>query len=87
MIVASNRRAEALFCQPPGCLLGLMAGDVLPEALLQLLQTVSSGDDVQLDGGIVTLNEGASMHVLMSTMGDTSQSKGIIMALSPLKGS
>ncbi len=87
MIVASNRRAEALFCQPPGCLLGLMASDVLPEALLQLLQTVYPGDLVQFDGGIVTLNEGVSMHVLMSTMGGISQSKGIIMVLSPLKES
>jgi response regulator RpfG family c-di-GMP phosphodiesterase len=88
MIVASNRRAEALFCQPPGtCLLGLMAGNVLPEALLQLLQDTSSDNFVQLDGGVVTLNEGASMHVLISTMGEISQSKGIVMLLSPLKES
>ncbi|MFZ2406900.1 MAG: response regulator [Methylobacter sp.] len=86
MIVASNRRAEALFCQPLGsCLLGLMAGDALPEVLLQLLQKVYPGDLVQLDGGIVTLNEGVSMQVLISTMGDLSQSKGVIMVLSPLK--
>lgn len=86
MIVTSNRRAEGLFCQPPGtCLIGLMAGDVLPEALLQLLQKVHPGDLVQLDGEIVTLNEGVSLHVLMNTMGDISQSKGIIMVLSPLK--
>ena len=83
MIVVSNRRAEALFCQPL-CLLGLMADDVLPEALLQLLQ--NPGNFVQLDGGIVTLNESVSVHVLMSTMGDSSQAKGIIMVLSPLKG-
>jgi response regulator RpfG family c-di-GMP phosphodiesterase len=88
MIVASNRRAETIFCQPSGtCLLGLMADDVLPEVLLQLLQKIYSGDLVQLDGGIVTLNEGVSMQVLMSTMGDGSQSKGVIIVLSPLKES
>jgi response regulator RpfG family c-di-GMP phosphodiesterase len=88
MIVASNRRAEALFCQPLGsCLLGLMADDALPEVLLQLLQNVYPGDLIQLDGGIVTLNEGVSMQVLISTMGDLSQSKGVIMVLSPLKES
>lgn len=88
MIVASNRRAETIFGQPPGtCLLGLMAGDVLPDALLQLLQKVYHGDLVQLDGGIVTLNESVSMHVLISAMGDISQSKGVIMVLSPLKES
>ncbi len=85
MIVASNRCAEAIFCQP-GCLLGLMADDVLPEALLQLLQNTYSGNFVQLDGGVVTLNEGVSVHVLISSMGDISQSKGIIIVLSPLKG-
>ncbi|MDO9422676.1 MAG: response regulator [Methylobacter sp.] len=88
MIVVSNRCAEALFDQPPGtCLLGLMAGDVLPEALLQLLQDTYSGNFTQLDGGIVTLNKGVSMQVLISTMGDVSQSKGIIIILSPLKES
>ena len=88
MIVASNRRAEAILCQPPGtCLLGLMAGDVLPEVLLQLLQNTYSDNFVQFDGGIVTLNEDVSMQVLMSAMGSISQSKGIIMALSPLKES
>ena len=88
MIVASNRRAEALFCQPPGiCLLGLMADNVLPDVLLQLLQDTYSGNFVQLDGGVVTLNEGVSMHVLVSAMGDISQSKGIVMVLSPLKES
>lgn len=86
MIVTSNRRAEGLFCQPPGtCLIGLMAGDVLPEALLQLLQKVHPGDLAKFDGEIVTLNEGISIHVLLNTMGDISQSKGIIMVLSPLK--
>jgi len=88
MIVVSNRCAEALFCQAPGtCLLGLMAGNVLPETLLQLLQDNLSGNFAQLDGGVVTLNEGVSMHVLISAMGDSSQSKGIIMVLSPLKES
>ncbi len=88
MIVASNRKAEAMFCQPPcACLFGLMADDVLPEALLQLLQTIYPGDLVQFDGGIVTLNEGVSMHVLISTMGNISQSKGIILVLSPLQES
>ncbi|MDO9047369.1 MAG: response regulator [Methylobacter sp.] len=87
MIVASNRRAEALFCQPPGCLLGLMAGDILPEALLQLLQNTCSDNFVQLDGGVVALSEDVSMHVLVSAMGNISQSKGIIMVLSPLKQS
>jgi len=87
MIVVSNRCAEALFCQAPGtCLLGLMAGNVLPETLLQLLQDNLSGNFAQLDGGVVTLNEGVSMHVLISAMGDSSQSKGIIMLFSPLKG-
>lgn len=87
-IVVSNRCADAIFCQAPGaCLLGLMAGDCLPEALLQLLQDTHSGNCAQLDGGIVTLNKGVSMHVLMSKMGETSQSKGIIMVLSPLKRS
>lgn len=86
MIVASNRCAEEIFCQPPGtCLLGLMAGDVLPEVLLQLLQNLYPSDLVQLDGGIITLNEGVSVHVLIDTMGDISQSKGTIIVLSPLK--
>ncbi|MFI3155619.1 MAG: response regulator [Methylococcaceae bacterium] len=86
MIVAANRRAEALFCQPSdSCLLGLIASNVLPEALLQLSQSTYSGNSVQLDSGIVELNEEVSMHVLVSAMGDASQSKGIIMILSPLK--
>jgi response regulator RpfG family c-di-GMP phosphodiesterase len=85
MIVASNRCSDALFCQSPACLLGLKADDILPEALLQLLQTVSSGGLVQFDAGVVALNEGVSMHVLMIKMGNTSRSKGIIMVLSPLK--
>ena len=86
MIVASNRRAEALFCQPRGiCLFGLMTTDILPEALLQLLPNTYSGHFVQRDGGIVRLNESVSVHVLMCAMGDTSQSKGIIMVLSPLR--
>jgi response regulator RpfG family c-di-GMP phosphodiesterase len=88
MIVASNRRAEAIFCQPPGgCLLGLMVDDVLPEALLQLLQDTYSGKFIPPDGGVVMLNEGVSMQVLMSAMGDISQSKGIIIVLSPIKQS
>lgn len=86
MIVASNRRAEEIFCQPAGiCLLGLMAGDVLPEVLLQLLQNLYPGDLVQLDGGVITLDEGVCVHVLINSMGDISQSKGIIIVLSPLK--
>ncbi|HEY8035189.1 MAG TPA: response regulator [Methylobacter sp.] len=86
MIVVANRRAEEIFCQPPcTCLFGLMAGDVLPEVLLQLLQTVYPDDVVQIDGGIVTLNEDISMHVLISSMGDISQSKGIIIILSASK--
>jgi len=88
MIVASNRRAEEIFCQPMGtCLLGLMAGDALPEVLLQLLQKLYPSDLVQIDGGIITLNEGVSVHVLMNTMGDLSQSKGTIIVLSPLRDS
>lgn len=84
MIVVSNRLAEALFYQSPGvCLLGLMAGDVFPDSLLHLLQNVYSGNFEQLDGGVVTLNEGISMHVLISKMGNSSQSKGIVMVLSP----
>lgn len=86
-IVVSNRRAEALFCRHPAdCLLGLMATEVLPDALLQLLQNTFSGNFAQLDGGVVTLTDGVSMHVLMNTMGYISQSKGVVMVLSPLKG-
>jgi len=86
MIVASNRRAEEIFCQPPStCLLGLMAREVLPEMLLQLLQTFYPSDQMQSDCGIVRLNENTSMHVLISAMGDTSQSKGIIIVLSAPK--
>lgn len=87
MIVASNRCAEKIFCQPPGCLLGLMTEDVLPEALLQLLQDTCSGNFIEIDGGVVELSEDISMHVLISTMGGISQSKGIIMILTPLKKS
>ncbi|MDO9269498.1 MAG: response regulator [Methylobacter sp.] len=86
MIVASNRRAEAIFCQSLGtCLLGLMADDVLPEAILQLLQDTYSGNFIQLDGGIVTLNDDVSMHVLINTIGNTHPSKGIIIVLGELK--
>jgi response regulator RpfG family c-di-GMP phosphodiesterase len=86
MIVASNRHAEAIFCQhPAACLLGLMATDVLPNTLLQLLQETYSGHLAQLDGGVVMLNEGVFMHVLMSTMGEISQSKGIVIVLLPVK--
>jgi response regulator RpfG family c-di-GMP phosphodiesterase len=86
MIVVSNRRAEEIFCQPTGiCLLGLMAGDVLPEVLLELLQDHCPSDLVQIDGGIITLNEGVSVHVHMNTMGDISPSKGVVIVLSPLK--
>lgn len=85
MIVASNRCSDALFRQAPGaCLIGLMASDVLPEALLQLLPNLYSGDLTRLDGGIITLSEGVLVHVLMNTMGDISQSKGIIIVLMPL---
>ncbi|EGW20029.1 response regulator [Methylobacter tundripaludum] len=88
MIVVSNKCAEEIFGQPPGtCLLGLMAGDALPDVLLQLLQKIYPGDLVQLDDEIVTLNEGVSIRVLINTMGDISQSKGIIIVLSPLKES
>jgi len=87
MIVASNRRAEIIFCQAPGCLLGLMTEDILPEALLQLLQDTYTGNSVPLDSGVVELNAGVSMQVLISTMGDSSQSKGTIMLLTPLKRS
>jgi len=86
MIVISNKRAEAIFGQPPGtCLLGLMAVDALPDVLLQLLQKVYPGGLAQLDEEIVTLNEGTSIRVLINTMGDASQSKGIIIVLSPLR--
>lgn len=86
IIVASNRRAEVLFRQPPAsCLLGLMASDVLPEALLQLLQGAASDNFAQLDDSIVRLADGTSMQVLISAMGDNSRSKGIIMVLSPFK--
>ncbi|TRW89715.1 response regulator [Candidatus Methylobacter oryzae] len=86
MIVVSNRRAEEIFCQPTGiCLLGLMAGDVLPEVLLKLLQDHYPSNLVQFDAGIITLNKGVSVHVHMNTMGGISQSKGIVIALSPLK--
>jgi len=88
MIVVSNKCAEEIFGQPPGtCLLGLMAGDALPEVLLQLLQKIYPGDLVQLNDEIVTLNEGVSIRVLINTMGDISQSKGVIIVLSPLKES
>lgn len=86
IIVASNRRAEVLFRQPPAsCLLGLMVSDVLPEALLQLLQGADSDNFAQLDDSIVRLADGTSMQVLISAMGDSSRSKGIIMVLSPFK--
>lgn len=86
IIVASNRRAEVLFRQPPAsCLLGLMVSDVLPEALLQLLQGADSDNFAQLDDSIVRLADGTSMQVLISAMGDGSRSKGIIMVLSPFK--
>ncbi len=86
IIVASNRRAEVLFRQPPtSCLLGLMVSDVLPEALLQLLQGADSDNFVRLDDSIVRLADGTSMQVLISAMGDSSRSKGIIMVLSPFK--
>ncbi len=86
IIVASNRRAEVLFRQPPAsCLLGLMVSDVLPEALLQLLQGADSDNFVRLDDSIVRLADGTSMQVLISAMGDSSRSKGIIMVLSPFK--
>ena len=86
IIVASNRRAEVLFRQPPAsCLLGLMVSDVLPEALLQLLQGADSDNFVRLDDSIVRLADGTSMRVLISAMGDSSRSKGIIMVLSPFK--
>jgi FixJ family two-component response regulator len=80
MIVASNRQAEAIFCRPSGaCLLGLMANQVLPDALLHLA-------DSHRDDGIVTLSEGNRVHILISTMGKVSPSKGTIMVLSPVKG-
>jgi len=86
MIVISNKRAEEIFGQPPGtCLLGLMAVDALPDVLLQLLQKICPDGLVQLDEEIVTVNEGISIRVLINTMGDASQSKGIIIVLSPLR--
>lgn len=86
MIVASNRRAEEILCHLPyTCLLGLIADDVLPDELLQLLETVSSEKVIHLDGGIVTLNTDISIHVLISIMGEISQSKGTIIVLSALK--
>jgi response regulator RpfG family c-di-GMP phosphodiesterase len=88
MIVASNRCAEALFHHSSGaCLLGLMAADVLPDTLLQLLKKACSSDVVQFDGGTVILNDSVSVHVLISSMGHISLSQGIIMVLAPLKES
>ena len=85
MIVVSNRLAETLFCEPRGCLLGLIAEDVLPEALLHLLQKSTTGNDAQLDGDIIALNDQLSMQVLISAMGNYSLSKGNVIILSPLK--
>ncbi|MFI3186466.1 MAG: response regulator [Methylococcaceae bacterium] len=85
MIVVSNRLAETLFCEPRGCLLGLIARDVLPEALLHLLQKSTTGNDAQLDGDIIALNDQLSMQVLISAMGNYSLSKGNVIILSPLK--
>jgi response regulator RpfG family c-di-GMP phosphodiesterase len=87
MIVASNLCADELCSQPQGSLLGLMAEDALPKALLKLLPGSYSNNDILHDGGIVTLTEDLSMHVLISTMGNSSFSKGVIMLLSPLKKS
>ncbi len=84
LIVASNRLAESLFYKTQTCLLGLMAEDVLPEVLLQLLKETCSGNFAQLDGGVIVINEDVHLHVLISTMGDSSQSKGIILILSPI---
>lgn len=87
MIVSSNRQAEAIFCRPSGvCLLGLMATQVLPDALLHFLQQADSRDFSHQDVGIVTLRKGIRVHILIGTMGKASQSKGIIMVLSPVKG-
>lgn len=56
MIVASNRRAEEIFSQPIGtCLLGLMAGDALPEVLLQLLQKLYPSTQSILISRVVVL--------------------------------
>jgi response regulator RpfG family c-di-GMP phosphodiesterase len=87
MIVASNRCADELCSQSQGSLLGLMAEDSLPKALLDLLPDSCSNKDILHDGGIATLTEDISMHVLISTMGKSSLSKGVIMLLSPLKKS
>ncbi|CAA9892819.1 PAS domain-containing protein [Candidatus Methylobacter favarea] len=84
MIVASNRCAEALFHHPSGtCLLGLMTEEVFPQTLLQWLPKTYSPDFIQVDAGAVTLKENVSVHVLISTMGNISQSRGTIIILSP----
>lgn len=84
LIVVSNRCAESILCMPPGCLLGLMASDVLPEALLHLLPEIHSDNFTQFNGLVIALSDTVSVQVLISTMGDSSLAKGIVIILSPL---
>lgn len=84
MIVVSNRFTEALFDQPSGCLLGLMAEDVLPETLLRLLPDIYADNFAPLDGRIITLSDDVSMQIFIRRIGNISLSKNIILILTPL---
>ncbi|WP_238527244.1 response regulator [Methylomonas methanica] len=87
MIAASNLLADTLFQRYPGeCLLGLQANSVLPATLLYVLQqTKDSEAAAEFNGGSLDLGNSNTMYVWISPMGELSQSKGTIVALSPVK--
>lgn len=86
MIAISNKRADELFCHYPGeSLPGAFADQYLPESLLQIVQNALLDDAANFRNGMERLVDGTSMHVWVSTMGESSRSRGTVVVLSPTK--
>ncbi|WP_253734396.1 response regulator [Methylomonas sp. ZR1] len=87
MIASSNRLADSLFQRYPNeCLLGLQAESVLPAPLLHVLQqTKDSETAAEFNGSCLDLGNSKTLYVWISPMGELSQSKGTIVALSSVK--
>lgn len=84
MIAAANKSADKLFGGlHGGCLLGLQARDFLPEVLLALLDKAQT----QATPQFIQLQDGSTLQLWISPMGDSSLSKGTIIVFSPHKES
>ncbi|WP_347987061.1 response regulator [Methylomonas sp. AM2-LC] len=88
MIATSNRCADRLFPHHQGsCLLGLQANELLPDALIQQLQNATLQGEHAMGPQRIQLEDGRTLQVWISAMGDFSQSKGTVVMLMPSGGS